>query len=122
MSLKILIVDDALFMRNLLRGVLEGGGHQVVGEAGDGAAAVQSYRDLRPDLVMMDIVMPDKTGIQALREIMAEDPAARVVICSALGQDALVMEAVQGGARDFIVKPFKDAQVLEVVARVAMGG
>ncbi|MDO3378389.1 response regulator [Geoalkalibacter halelectricus] len=122
MSLKILIVDDALFMRNLLRGVLEGAGHQVVGEAGDGAAAVARYRSLRPDLVMMDIVMPDKTGIEALREIMAEDPGARVVMCSALGQDALVMEAVQGGARDFIVKPFKDEQVLEVVARVAGEG
>lgn len=118
MSLKILVVDDALFMRNMLRGIFESAGHQVVGEAADGAEAVEQYRALRPDLVMMDIVMPNMTGIEALREITGADPDACVVMCSALGQDALVMEAVQAGARDFIVKPFKDAQVLETAARV----
>jgi two-component system, chemotaxis family, chemotaxis protein CheY len=118
-SLKILIVDDALFMRNMLRGIFEGAGHQVVGEAADGAEAVEQYRALQPDLVMMDIVMPNMTGIEALRQITSQDPNACVVMCSALGQDALVMEAVQAGARDFIVKPFKDVQVLETAVRVA---
>lgn len=122
MSLKVLIVDDALFMRNLLRGIFEGAGHRVVGEAGDGGEAVEKYRALGPDLVMMDIVMPHKSGIEALREIIAADPGARVVMCSALGQDALVVEAVRSGARDFIVKPFRDAQVLEVAQRVAREG
>ena len=117
-TLKVLIVDDALFMRNMLRGIFEEAGHEVVGEAANGLEAADRYRELRPDLVMMDIVMPLKSGIEALQEITGEDPAACVIMCSALGQDNLVMEAVRNGARDFIVKPFKNDQVLEVVQRV----
>jgi two-component system chemotaxis response regulator CheY len=116
--MNVLIVDDALFMRNMLKGIFEGAGFTVVGEAGDGSEAVEKYRTLRPQLVMMDIVMPEKNGIEALKEIVSEDPAACVVMCSALGQEKLVMEAVQNGARDFIVKPFKDDVVLETVKRV----
>jgi two-component system chemotaxis response regulator CheY len=119
MALKVLIVDDALFMRNMLRDIFVRAGHQVVGEAANGVEALEQYRELRPDLVTMDIVMPLKSGIEALQEIVAEDPAACIIMCSALGQDALVIEAVQAGAKDFIVKPFKEERVLEVVRRVA---
>lgn len=118
MSLKVLIVDDALFMRSMLRDIFVKAGHEVIGEATNGADAVKKYQELHPDLVTMDIVMPDKNGIEALKEIMAGNPAACVVMCSALGQDSLVMEAVEAGARDFIVKPFQEKRVLEVVGRV----
>ena len=118
MGLRILIVDDALFMRNMLRDILSRAGHQVVGEASNGVEAIERYQELCPDLVTMDIVMPLKSGIEALQEITARDPGARVVMCSALGQDSLVIEAVQSGAKDFIVKPFKEERVLDVVRRV----
>ncbi len=118
MAMKVLIVDDALFMRNMLKEIFVRAGHQVIGEAANGIDAVERYRELRPDLVTMDIVMPLKSGIEALQEITAEDPDACVIMCSALGQDALVVEAVQAGARDFIVKPFKEERVLDVVQRV----
>ena len=121
MGMKILIVDDALFMRNMLRDIFTRAGFQVVGEAANGVEAVDRYRQLNPDLVTMDIVMPLKSGIEALQEIKAADEAARVVMVSALGQDSLVVEAVQAGARDFIVKPFQEARVLEVVRRVTAG-
>ncbi len=117
MVLKVLIVDDAQFMRNMLRGIFEGAGYHVVGEAASGDEAVAKYVELRPDLVMMDIVMPLQSGIEALQEIIRLDGSARVIMCSALGQDNLVMEAVRNGACDFIVKPFKSEQVLEVVQR-----
>jgi two-component system chemotaxis response regulator CheY len=119
MGLKVLIVDDALFMRNMLKDIFLRAGHQVVGEATNGVEAVEQYRELRPDLVTMDIVMPLKSGIEALQDIAAEDPEACIIMCSALGQDSLVIEAVQAGARDFIVKPFKEERVLDVVRRVA---
>lgn len=122
MALRILIVDDALFMRNMLRDIFEKSGYEVVGEAGDGISAVEAYRELKPDLVTMDIVMPRKSGVEALQEICREDPAACVVMCSALGQESLVIEAVNAGAREFIVKPFKEQRVLEVVRRVAGAG
>ncbi|AMV73861.1 chemotaxis protein CheY [Desulfuromonas carbonis] len=122
MGLRVLIVDDALFMRNMLKDIFLRAGHQVVGEAANGVEAVECYRELHPDLVTMDIVMPLKSGIEALQEITAGDPAACVIMCSALGQDALVVEAVQSGARDFIVKPFKEERVLDVVRRVAGQG
>ena len=121
MGMRILIVDDALFMRNMLKDIFVRAGHQVIGEAANGVDAVERYRELHPDLVTMDIVMPLKSGIEALQEITAEDPAARVIMCSALGQDALVIEAVQAGAKDFIVKPFKEQRVLDVVRRLAGG-
>jgi two-component system, chemotaxis family, chemotaxis protein CheY len=122
MGLRVLIVDDALFMRNMLKDIFMRAGHEVIGEAANGVEAVERYRELRPDLVTMDIVMPLKSGIEALQEITAEDPAACVIMCSALGQDALVIEAVQSGARDFIVKPFKEERVLDVVRHIAGGG
>jgi two-component system chemotaxis response regulator CheY len=118
MGVRILIADDALFMRNMLREIFVKAGFQVVGEAVNGVEAVERYHELRPDLVTMDIVMPLKSGIEALQQITREDPDARVVMCSALGQEALVIEAVQAGARDFIVKPFKEERVLDVVRRV----
>jgi two-component system, chemotaxis family, chemotaxis protein CheY len=118
MGLRILIADDALFMRNMLKEIFVNAGFQVVGEAADGIEAVERYHELRPDLVTMDIVMPLKSGIEALQQITREDPDARVVMCSALGQETLVIEAVQAGAKDFIVKPFKEERVLDVVRRV----
>lgn len=118
MGLRVLIVDDALFMRNMLKDIFTNAGHDVIGEAANGDEAVAKYSELKPDLVTMDIVMPQKSGIEALREIREQDPDAKIVMCSALGQDALVVEAVQSGAKDFIVKPFKEDRVLDVVRRV----
>ncbi len=117
MAARVLIVDDALFMRNMLRNILSESGFVVVGEARNGAEAIEKYRELSPDLTTMDIVMPVKTGIEALREIMALDSRARVIICSALGQESLIMEALEAGARDFIVKPFKPSKVIEVAQK-----
>lgn len=119
MGLRVLVVDDALFMRNMLKDIFARAGIEVVGEAGNGAEAVERCWELRPDLVTMDIVMPLKSGIDALQEITARQPEVSVVMCSALGQESLVIEAVQAGAKDFIVKPFKEERVLEVVRRVA---
>ena len=118
MAKTVLIVDDALFMRNLLRDIFEAAGWEVVDEAANGAEAVEKFRQHHPALVTMDIVMPEIGGIDAMRKILAEEPLARVIMCSALGQESMVMDAIKAGARDFIVKPFQDAQVLEVVKRV----
>ncbi len=118
MALSVMIVDDALFMRNMIKDIFTRAGFAVIGEAEDGEMALERYRELRPDLVTMDIVMPKRSGIEALRDIIREDPQACVVMVSALGQDSLVLEAVEAGARDFIVKPFKEAKVLEVVRRI----
>ncbi len=119
MPYRILIVDDALFMRNMLRDIFSRqDDFEVVGEAANGVEAVERYRELQPDLVTMDIVMPLKSGIEALQEIVALDGGARVVMCSALGQESLIVEAVSAGALDFIVKPFQEVRVLEVARRV----
>ncbi len=118
MSKTVLIVDDALFMRNLLRDIFESAGWNVVAEAENGLLAVEEYKKHQPDMVTMDIVMPELGGIDALKKIVESDPQARVVMCSALGQESLVMEAITSGARDFIVKPFQDSQVMDVVERV----
>jgi two-component system, chemotaxis family, chemotaxis protein CheY len=119
MNCRVLIVDDAMFMRNMLNNLFSrADGFEVVGEAGNGQEAVEKYRELSPDLVTMDIIMPLKSGIEALQEIVAEDRNARVIMCSALGQETLILEAVTAGAKDFIVKPFQEAKVLEVVRRV----
>ena len=115
---RVLIADDASFMRQMIRDIIEPEGFEVVGEASDGLEVVEKYKKLRPDVVMMDIVMPKRSGIDAVRAIKAEDAGARVVMCSALGQDALVSEALQAGARDFIVKPFKPDAVLATLAKV----
>jgi two-component system chemotaxis response regulator CheY len=118
MGARILIVDDALFMRNMLRNIFSESGFEVVGEAQNGNEAVEKYQELQPDLVTMDIVMPEKNGIEALKDIMAASADAKIVICSALGQESLIMEALEAGARDFIVKPFKPPKVIEVAQKV----
>jgi two-component system chemotaxis response regulator CheY len=117
-SRTVLICDDAIFMRTLVADILQQAGFDVVGEAETGVQAVEKYKQLRPDLVTMDIVMPDLGGIDAVREITAYDPDARVLMCSAMGQQALVVEAIQAGAKDFVVKPFQASRVLEAVQRV----
>jgi two-component system chemotaxis response regulator CheY len=115
---RILIVDDAAFMRSMLKGIFTDHGFEIAGEAAAGDEAVRLYRELSPDAVTMDIIMPGKNGLQALREIIAFDPGARVVMCSALGQEALIIQAIEAGALDFIVKPFKPALVIDVMRRV----
>ena len=102
----ILISDDAAFMRMMVKNILTGAGYNVIGEAADGEQAVKLYKELNPDLVTMDITMPNVDGIQALKDIKAFNPSAKVIMCSAMGQQAMVLEAIQAGARDFIVKPF----------------
>ena len=114
----ILIVDDAAFMRMMIRDVLTKNGYEVLGEAENGAKAVEKYKEVKPDLVIMDITMPEVDGIQAVKEIKAYDPNAKVVMCSAMGQQAMVIEAIQAGARDFIVKPFQADRVIEAVKKV----
>jgi two-component system chemotaxis response regulator CheY len=116
---KVLIADDASFMRQMIRDIIEPEGWEVVGEASDGVEVVEKFKKLHPDVVMMDIVMPKRSGIDAVKAIKADDPSARIVMCSALGQEALVTEAVQAGARDFIVKPFKPDSVLATLKKVA---
>ena len=118
MKARVLIADDASFMRQMIREIIEPEGFEVVGEASDGVEVVESYHQLEPDLVMMDIVMPKCSGIDAVKDILKSNPAARVVMCSALGQETLVMEALQAGAKDFIVKPFKPENVLETLKKV----
>lgn len=113
-----LICDDALFMRTMLSDILQQAGFEVAGEAATGAEAVDRYRELEPDLVTMDIVMPDMGGIDAVRAIVDEFPNAKILMCSAMGQQALVIEAVKAGAKDFVVKPFQPSRVLEAVQRV----
>jgi two-component system, chemotaxis family, chemotaxis protein CheY len=118
MARSVLICDDAIFMRTMIGNILRQAGFEVIGEAQTGAEAVERYRTLRPDLVTMDIVMPDMGGIDAVREIVQEHPDAKILMCSAMGQQALVIEAIQAGARDFVVKPFQPSRVLEAVQRV----
>ena len=118
MSRTVLIVDDAIFMRTMIADILKSAGFEIVGEASSGVEAVERYKELEPDLVTMDIVMPDMGGIDAVREIMKVDPNARVLIVSAMGQQGLVVEAIQAGARDFVVKPFQPSRVLEAVQRI----
>ncbi len=118
MSHTVLICDDAVFMRSLLREILEQAGYEVVGEATTGAEAVDRYKVLRPDIVTLEVVMPDIGGIDAVREMVKFDPDARVLMCSALGQQALMAEATEAGAREFVVKPFQPSRVLEAVQRV----
>jgi two-component system, chemotaxis family, chemotaxis protein CheY len=114
----VLVCDDAIFMRTMISDILSQAGFEVVGEAESGVQAVEKYRELKPDLVTMDIVMPDMGGIEAVREICKNDPEAKILMCSAMGQQALVVEAIQAGAKDFVVKPFQPSRVLEAVQRV----
>jgi len=115
---RVLIADDASFMRQMIREIIEPEGHEVVGEATNGIEAVEQYEELQPDIVTMDIVMPKRSGIDAVKGILAKHTDARIVMCSALGQESLVMEALQAGARDFIVKPFKPDNVLATIKKI----
>ncbi|HLS90692.1 MAG TPA: response regulator [Limnochordia bacterium] len=112
----VLVVDDAAFMRMRLKNVLVQDGHEVI-EAGNGVEAIEMYRQHRPDLVMMDITMPEMDGITALKKILQDDPSAKIVICSALGQESTVIEAIKSGAKDFIVKPFQPERILDAVKK-----
>ena len=114
---RVLVVDDAAFMRKVVSDALASGGHEVVGEAGNGTEAVQRYQELSPELVTLDITMPEKDGLEALGEIISFDPSARVLMCSALGQESKVIESIQKGAKDFVVKPFQPEQLLEAVGK-----
>ncbi len=118
MGHRVLVCDDAIFMRTMISDILSGAGYEVVGEAETGLQAIERYRELNPDLVTMDIVRPDMGGIDAVREIVKQDPNAKILMCSAMGQQALVVEAIQAGAKDFVVKPFQPSRVLEAVQRV----
>jgi len=118
----VLIVDDAQFMRMMLRDILSKNGFDVIGEAETGDEAVEKYRELTPDLVTMDVIMPQTDGINAVKEIMKDHPHARIVMCSAMGQQTLVEEALSHGARDYIIKPFSPGKVVETMNRVAQGG
>ena len=118
MGKRILLVDDAAFMRMMLKDILTKNGYEVVGEAENGKKAVEKYGELKPDLVTMDITMPEMDGLAALKAIKAADANAKVVMCSAMGQQAMVIESIQAGAKDFIVKPFQAERVLEAVKKV----
>lgn len=113
----VLIADDAAFMRMMIKNILSEAGYDIVGEAENGTVAVAKYAELKPDLTTMDITMPEMDGLAALKEIRGSDPTARVVMCSAMGQQSMVIESIQAGARDFIVKPFQPDRVLEAVQK-----
>jgi two-component system chemotaxis response regulator CheY len=115
---KILIVDDASFMRMMLRNVLSSHGYEVVGEAENGRLAVKTYQEIKPEIVLIDLIMPEMGGIEAVKKIIELDRDAKIIICSAMGQQALVVEAMQAGARDFIVKPFQPSSVIEAIQKV----
>ena len=117
-SSTVLVCDDAVFMRTMVSDILSQAGFTVVGEAENGKQAVEKYQQLKPDLVTMDIIMPEMGGIEAVKKITQIDAGARILMCSAMGQQALVQEALQAGARDFVVKPFQPSRVLEAVQRV----
>jgi two-component system chemotaxis response regulator CheY len=114
---RVLVVDDAAFMRKVVGDALSGGGHEVIGEASNGLEAITRYVELQPELMTLDITMPEMDGLTALREIIAMDPSARIIMCSALGQERKVLEAIKAGAKDFVVKPFKTERVLDAVGR-----
>lgn len=120
MSKKILIVDDAIFMRMKLKDILESNGYEVVAEAQDGKEAIEKYQTEKPDLVTMDITMPEMDGVSALKEIKKIDPNATIIMCSAMGQQAMVMEAIQAGAVDFIVKPFDTERVIKSLEKASL--
>jgi two-component system chemotaxis response regulator CheY len=114
---RVLVVDDAAFMRKMVSDVLTKGGHEVVGEAGNGVEAIARFQELKPEVMTLDITMPEKDGLSALKELMELEPSARVVMCSALGQESKVLESIKLGAKDFVVKPFQADRVLEAVGK-----
>ncbi|NLZ49055.1 MAG: response regulator [Clostridiales bacterium] len=115
---RVLIVDDAAFMRMMIKDILEKNGYEVIGEANNGVKAVEMYKKEKPDVVTMDITMPDMDGIEAVRQIKAFDASAKIIMCSAMGQQTMVMDAIRAGAKDFIVKPFQADRVLEAIKKV----
>ncbi len=118
MGAKVLIVDDLAFIKLIIRDTLEKRGFEVAGEASNGIEAVELYMKLKPDIVLMDITMPRMDGIQALSKIMSFDPNAKIIMCSALGQQKLIIQAIQLGAKDFIVKPFKPERIIGAIKKV----
>lgn len=122
MGKRILITDDAAFMRMMIKDIVTKNGYEVVGEAQNGVEAVELYEKVKPDIVTMDITMPEKDGISAVKDIMTIDPKAKVIMCSAMGQQSLVMDAIRAGARDFLVKPFKPERVIEAIDKVLSKG
>ena len=118
MAIKVLIVDDAAFMRMMIKDILAKNNYEIVGEAENGLKAIEKWQELRPDLTTMDITMPEMDGITAVKEIKKIDPNAKIIMCSAMGQQGMVIEAIQSGARDFIVKPFQPDRVLEAIRKV----
>jgi two-component system chemotaxis response regulator CheY len=114
---RVLVVDDAAFMRKMVSDALVKGGHEVVGEAGNGVEAVERFSELKPEVTTLDITMPEKDGLAALREIIALDPSARVIMCSALGQEGKVLESIKAGAKDFVVKPFQADRVNDAIGK-----
>src|SRR3954464_5285211 len=114
---RVLVVDDAAFMRKMVGDALTKGGHEVVAEAGNGVEAIQRYQEVRPEVMTLDITMPEKDGLDALREIIALDPSAKVIMCSALGQESKVLESIKIGAKDFVVKPFQADRVIDAIAK-----
>lgn len=119
--MRVLIVDDAMFMRMMLKDILSKNGYEVVGEAANGKEAIDKYIELRPDLVLLDITMPEMDGIEALKKIKMIEPKAKIIMCSAMGQQNMVIEAIQNGAIDFIVKPFQQNRVLESLQKLTSG-
>ncbi len=117
MANSVLIVDDAVFMRMMVKDILEKNGFTVAGEAENGLKAIEQYKELNPDIVTMDITMPEMSGIEALKEIKKIDPKAKVIMCSAMGQQGMVMDAIKAGAKDFIVKPFNGTRVVEAISK-----
>lgn len=118
MAKNILICDDAAFMRMMIKDILSKNGYGIAGEAENGQVAIDKYAEVKPDLVLMDITMPEMDGIEALKRIVSKDPDAKIIMCSAMGQQAMVIDAIQSGAKDFIVKPFQADRVLEAVKKV----
>jgi two-component system chemotaxis response regulator CheY len=117
MGANILIADDLSFMRMIQKEILTERGYTVVGEAADGVEAVEKFKTLRPDLVLLDITMPNMNGLEAMRNIFSIDPKAKVIMCSALGQQNLIVEAIRAGVKDFIVKPFKPERILSAIEK-----
>jgi two-component system chemotaxis response regulator CheY len=114
---RVLVVDDAAFMRKMVTDALTAGGHEIVGEAGNGNEAFSQFQALKPDVMTLDITMPEKDGLAALKEILAFDPTAKVVMCSALGQESKVLESIKAGAKDFVVKPFQADRVNDAISK-----
>lgn len=115
---RVLIVDDAAFMRMMIKNIITKNGYEVVGEAEDGQVALELYKQHKPDLVTMDVTMPEMSGIEGVKAIRSIDPNANIIMCSAMGQQSMVMEAIQAGAKDFIVKPFQQDRILQAMERV----